>query len=110
MPVREDARAYELVLPEVERILRRPDDYEPLWRDGWNFIARSLESFARGASGIEEDTDAGFSLITLAPTYTLLKASRPRATPLPSPPSAITRAANSFSSPRRSPAPAGLIA
>ena len=65
--VADDARAYELVLPEVERVLRRPDDYEPLWRDAWDFIARSLESFARGASRVEEETDTGCSLITLAP-------------------------------------------
>ncbi len=33
--VDDDARAYELVLPEVERLLTNINDYEPLWREGW---------------------------------------------------------------------------
>src|SRR6185295_18157410 len=33
--VDDDARAYELVLPEVERVFRNIDDYVPLWRDAW---------------------------------------------------------------------------
>jgi hypothetical protein len=33
--VDDDARAYELVLPEVERVLTRVNDYEPLWRGGY---------------------------------------------------------------------------
>jgi hypothetical protein len=62
-----EARAYELVLPEVERVLTRTDDYEPLWRDPWEEIARALESFARGASRVEEDREARMSVVTLAP-------------------------------------------
>jgi hypothetical protein len=65
--VKNDARAYELVLPEVERVLTRTDDYEPLWRDAWMLIEASLESFARGASFVEEHADVGLSVITLAP-------------------------------------------
>jgi hypothetical protein len=63
----EAAEAYELVLPEVERVLTRTDDYEPLWREAWGDIERALESFARGASRVEEDDEAGLSVVTLAP-------------------------------------------
>lgn len=65
--VSDEARAYELVLPEVERVLTRTDDYEPLWRDVWQRIETALESFARGESRVEEDAATGLSLITLAP-------------------------------------------
>jgi hypothetical protein len=63
----DDARAYELVLPEVERVLTRTDDYEPLWRSAWEKIATAIESFESGASTVTEFTEAGLSLITLAP-------------------------------------------
>ncbi|MCA1632731.1 MAG: hypothetical protein LC802_03180 [Acidobacteria bacterium] len=63
----DEARAYALVLPEVENVLTRTDDYEPLWREGWAAIEAALESFARGASRVEEDAASGLSLITLAP-------------------------------------------
>lgn len=62
-----EARAYELVLPEVERVLTRTDDYEPLWRDAWADIERAFESFASGASGVEEDAESRLSVVTLAP-------------------------------------------
>ena len=65
--VTDEARAYDLVLPEVERLLTRTDDYEPLWRDGWQRIADALESFARGASRVEEQADIRLSVVTLAP-------------------------------------------
>ena len=65
--VSDEARAYELVLPHVEQVLTHNSDYEFLWREPWSRIERALESFARGASEIVEDTDARFSLITLAP-------------------------------------------
>jgi hypothetical protein len=64
--VADDARAYALVLPEVERVLTRTDDYEPLWRDAWRRTATALESFARGASGVEVSEDASLSLVTLS--------------------------------------------
>lgn len=63
----DEARAYQLVLPEVERVLTHTDDYESLWREGWEAIAASLDSFASGASKVYEDDDARVSLITLAP-------------------------------------------
>src|SRR6266404_361820 len=50
----DDARAYELVLPEVERVLTRIDDYESLWRDAWQRIATAMDSFERGASTVAE--------------------------------------------------------
>ena len=65
--VDDDARAYELVLPEVERVLTRIDDYEALWRSAWEEIAKAFESFERGASTVEEYPDSRLSLITLAP-------------------------------------------
>ncbi|MDQ5844458.1 MAG: hypothetical protein M3539_04110 [Acidobacteriota bacterium] len=66
-PVDDDARAYELVLPEVERILMRTDEYEHLWRSAWDRIASALESFERGDSKVEEFPDGNLSLVTLAP-------------------------------------------
>jgi hypothetical protein len=63
----DEARSYELVLPEVERVLTRTDDYEPLWRDVWQRIESALASFARGESRVEEDNATRLSLITLAP-------------------------------------------
>src|SRR6267142_4655459 len=65
--VMDDAKGYELVLPEVEHLLTRIDDYEPLWRSGWERIAKAIESFERGDSQVEEYADARLSLITLAP-------------------------------------------
>ncbi len=63
----DDARAYELVLPEVERVLTSTDEYEPLWRNAWDKIAAAIESFERGASTVTEFSEVGVSLITLAP-------------------------------------------
>ncbi len=64
--VKDDARAYDLVLPEVQRILNNPDAYELLWRGSWERIETAIESFERGASIIEEYSDAGLCTITLA--------------------------------------------
>src|SRR5437867_1871594 len=66
-PVNDDARAYELVLPHVERVLTHTSEYESLWRDAWDRIAAALDSFAKGTSRVEEDGEAKFSLVTLAP-------------------------------------------
>ncbi|MDQ3818199.1 MAG: hypothetical protein M3362_10960 [Acidobacteriota bacterium] len=63
----DEARSYELVLPEVEHVIKRTDDYEFLWRDVWQRIEAALESFARGDSRVEEDEATGLSTITLAP-------------------------------------------
>ncbi|HKC62425.1 MAG TPA: DUF6687 family protein, partial [Pyrinomonadaceae bacterium] len=63
----DEARSYELILPEVERVITRTGDYEFLWRDVWQRIEAALESFARGDSRVEEDKATGLSLITLAP-------------------------------------------
>lgn len=65
--VTDDARAYELVLPEVERVITRTSDYEELWRAPWERIASALESFARGHSTVEEHADTSLSVVTLAP-------------------------------------------
>ena len=65
--VTDERQAYELVLPEVERVLTHTDDYEPLWRANWNRIEMAVESFERGASKVEEEQNAKLSIITLAP-------------------------------------------
>ena len=65
--VDDNARAYELVLPEVERLLTNINDYEPLWREGWNNVAAAIESFERGKSSVTEYSDSKISLIMLAP-------------------------------------------
>jgi hypothetical protein len=65
--VDDDERAYELVLPEVERLLSDVNAYESLWRDGWTDVAAALDSFARGESRAVEDEVSRISLITLAP-------------------------------------------
>ena len=64
--VNDEARAYELVLPEVEKIITKTNDYEHLWREPWSRIANAIESFERGSSRVSELTH-GLSLITLAP-------------------------------------------
>ena len=63
----DDARAYELILPEIERLLTDIDQYESLWKEGWLKVANALESFEQGSSSVTEVTDTGVSLITLAP-------------------------------------------
>ena len=65
--VDDDARAYELVLPEVEKLLRRPGDYESLWCGPWEQIARAIESFERGASSVTASSDGRVALVNLAP-------------------------------------------
>src|SRR4026208_1214425 len=65
--VDDDARAYELVLPEVERLLTNINDYESLWRDGWQSVAAAVESFESGKSSVIEYSDSKVSVITLAP-------------------------------------------
>ena len=61
-----DALAYELIFPEMERLLTNVDAYEPLWRDGWKSVAEALESFERGRSRVREYPDSRISLVTLA--------------------------------------------
>jgi len=66
-PIDDDARAYELVLPHVERVLTHTNEFESLWCDPWNRIAAALDSFAKGRSRVNEDHEAKVSLVTLAP-------------------------------------------
>lgn len=65
--VPDDARCYELIMPEIERLLTNINDYEPLWREGWKKIVDALESFDRGLSRVTEIEASKVSLITLAP-------------------------------------------
>lgn len=62
----DERRAYKLVLPEVERVLTRTEEYEPLWREGWTWIERTLDSFASGRSRVVEDAESRLSVVTLA--------------------------------------------
>jgi hypothetical protein len=62
----DERRAYDLVLPEVERVLTRTGEYEPLWRDAWAAVESALESFAAGRSRAVEDAESGLSVVTLA--------------------------------------------
>jgi hypothetical protein len=61
----DDERAYEFVLPEVERLLSDVNAYESLWREGWNEVAAALERFASGDSRVIENDPARISVITL---------------------------------------------
>jgi hypothetical protein len=63
--VDEDARAYDLVLPRVEHLLTHINEYEPLWREGWESVVAAIESFAKGKSKVVEHGD--ISVVTLAP-------------------------------------------
>lgn len=67
-PVTDEAEAYELVLPEVEKLLTRTNDYEPLWRDGWRRIEEAAQSFERGESKLQEDDGKILSLVMLSST------------------------------------------
>ena len=68
--VADDARSYELVLPEVERLLGNVNAYESLWSEGWRSVVEARDSFARGESKVVEHEDSRISLITLAPGLT----------------------------------------
>jgi hypothetical protein len=65
--VDDEARSYDLVLPRVEHLLTNINDYESLWREGWESIVAAVESFERGKSKVVEHTDSQISVITLAP-------------------------------------------
>ena len=62
-----DALAYELIFPELERLLTNVAAYEPLWREGWKNVAQAIESFERGRSQVREFGESQISLVTLAP-------------------------------------------
>jgi len=66
-PIDDDARTYELIMPEVERLVTRINDYEDLWRDGWKKISKAVESFEVGNSKVQEFSESRISLVTLAP-------------------------------------------
>jgi hypothetical protein len=63
--VDDDARAYDLVLPKIEHLLTHINEYEPLWREGWERVVAAVESFEQGKSKVVEHGD--ISVITLAP-------------------------------------------
>ena len=63
----DEAKAYELVLPEVEQVVTNVGAYEHLWRNGWQQVAVAIESFEKGASRAEELDDVEMTLVTIAP-------------------------------------------
>lgn len=63
----DDAKAYELILPEVEQVLTNIDAYEHLWRAGWQQVASAIDSFEKGTSTVEELDDVAATLVTLSP-------------------------------------------
>ena len=63
--VDDDARSYDLVLPKVEHLLTHINEYEALWRAGWESVVAAVESFEKGKSTVVEYWD--ISAITLAP-------------------------------------------
>src|SRR5436190_43004 len=65
-PVDDEAESYVLALPHVEDVIRNTDKYEELWRESWQRIGTALDSFAVGASTVEEFADVDLSLVTLA--------------------------------------------
>lgn len=64
--ISDEAQAYLLVLPHIEHVIKHTGQYEALWRDSWARIERALDSFATGASHVEEIDDAKLSVVTLA--------------------------------------------
>jgi hypothetical protein len=65
--ITDEARFYELVLPHVERVITDTNAFEELWRESWMRIEAALDSFAKGESRVEEDTQTRLSVVTLAP-------------------------------------------
>ena len=65
--ITDEKRAYELVLPHVERVITDPNAFEELWRESWTRIEAALDSFAKGESRVAEDTQAKLSVVTLVP-------------------------------------------
>ena len=63
----DEARAYEVVLPHVEDVIAHTNKYELLWRESWRRVETALDSFAKGASRVDEIGAARISLVTLAP-------------------------------------------
>lgn len=66
-PIMNEAQEYVLVLPYVEQVIKRTDEYEDLWRESWKRIETALDSFAKGSSHVEEDREARLSTVVLAP-------------------------------------------
>lgn len=65
-PVTDESEAYVLALPHVEDVISNIDKYEELWRNNWQRIETALDSFAKGASTVEQFSDVDMSLIILA--------------------------------------------
>lgn len=65
--VADDARAYELVLPNVEQLLIDPGKYESLWGESWKKIEDAVRSFELEESRVTEMIDVQLSVVTVAP-------------------------------------------
>src|SRR5689334_20435248 len=66
-----DALAYELIFPELERVLTNVNEYEPLWREGWKNVADAIESFERGRSQVKEYVESKISVVTWRPNSSM---------------------------------------
>ncbi len=64
--VESEAKLYELVLPEVERVITRTANFEKFWRQPWQQIANALESFASGKSSVRNFASPQLSLVNIA--------------------------------------------
>ncbi|HET6861728.1 MAG TPA: DUF6687 family protein [Pyrinomonadaceae bacterium] len=64
--VTDDARSYDLVLPQVESLLTNPAAFESLWLEGWSRISAAMKSFESAKSRVQELGGTGVTLITLA--------------------------------------------
>lgn len=62
----DDSECYDILLPHVERVITSTDEFEILWRDGWDQIERAFNSFDRNESTVEE-FPCGLSLVSLSP-------------------------------------------
>jgi len=65
--VDDEAQAYALVLPEIERLMTDINRYEPLWLEAWRQVADAIDSFEKGRSQVKELPEVQLSLVTLAP-------------------------------------------
>lgn len=62
-----EEQVYASALPEVEKLLRDPGAFEPLWRDAWAALARNEESFAAGRSRAHTDPAGLLTVAVLEP-------------------------------------------
>ncbi len=80
----DEARAYSVVLPQIERLLEDPGAFEAKWAAGWSRLVRCVESFDRGTSIAVNDPSGVLSTVVLDPTVAGLGRFRPTGVDPPS--------------------------